>query len=153
MIEVGWARPEGRFRRVFTDMLMPGAAPEQMTWVDELMRRSTTTENAVAFRRPGWTSTSRDLLPLSRRTDPGAARPGRPDEPASTSGRRLAAEIPGARLVALETRQPRAAGGRAGRPVFFAEIAAFLEPDAAASAATRRGRPPPRPHRRPHAGR
>ena len=35
MIEVGWARPEGRFRRVFTDMLIPGATPEQMTWVDD----------------------------------------------------------------------------------------------------------------------
>ena len=46
MIQVGWARPEGRFRRVFTDMLMPGATPEQMTWVDELMRMSTSTENA-----------------------------------------------------------------------------------------------------------
>ena len=29
-----------------------------MTWVDELMRRSTSTENAVAFRRAAaWTST------------------------------------------------------------------------------------------------
>jgi pimeloyl-ACP methyl ester carboxylesterase len=63
MIEVGWARPEGRFRRVFTDMLMPGATPEQMSWVDALMRISTSTENAVAFKRARQDVDVTDLLP------------------------------------------------------------------------------------------
>ena len=39
MIEVGWARPEGRFRRVFTDALMPGATPG----ADDLGRRADAT--------------------------------------------------------------------------------------------------------------
>ena len=82
MIEVGWARPEGRFRRVFTDALMPGASPEQMTWVDELMRRSTSTENAVAFRRARMNVDVTDLLPQIAGADPGHALPRRPDQPA-----------------------------------------------------------------------
>lgn len=62
MIQVGWARPEGRFRRVFTDALIPGATPEQMTLVDELMRRSTTADNAVAFRQARMNVDVSDLL-------------------------------------------------------------------------------------------
>ena len=75
MIEVGWARPEGRFRRVFTDALMPGATPEQMTWVDELMRRSTT--HRERRRVPPGPDGRRRLGPAAaaRRTDPGPARP------------------------------------------------------------------------------
>lgn len=51
MIRVGWARPESEFRRVFTSMMIPGATPEQMTWVDALQRMATSTENAIQARR------------------------------------------------------------------------------------------------------
>ena len=38
MIKVGWARPDSAFRRVFTTMMIPGADEEQMRWLDELQR-------------------------------------------------------------------------------------------------------------------
>ena len=102
MVEVGWARPEGRFRRVFTDMLMPGATPEQMTWVDELMKVSTSTENAVEFRRQRLDVDVSDLLPqLDFPTLVLHARGDQMNE--FSEGRRLAAEIPDARLVTLES--------------------------------------------------
>jgi DNA-binding CsgD family transcriptional regulator len=131
MIEVGWARPEGRFRRVFTDALMPGASPEQMTWVDELMRRSTTTENAVAFRQARMDVDVSDLLPLV--DVPTLVMHSRGDQMNPLEGgRRLAAEIPGAQLVTLETDNHVLLDGEPATDVCFTELAAFLEPDAAA---------------------
>ncbi|MGI5401145.1 hypothetical protein ACQEVG_17125 [Streptomyces sp. CA-135486] len=56
MIRVGWARSDSLFRRVFTNMLIPGASEEQMRWVDALQRMSTSTEKAAALcveRPPG----------------------------------------------------------------------------------------------------
>ena len=38
MIRVGWARPDALFRRVFTNLMIPGATEEQMRWIDELQR-------------------------------------------------------------------------------------------------------------------
>jgi pimeloyl-ACP methyl ester carboxylesterase/DNA-binding CsgD family transcriptional regulator len=133
MIEVGWARPEGRFRRVFTDALMPGATPEQMTWVDELMRRSTTTENAVAFRRARMDVDVSDLLPLI--DVPTLVMHSRGDQMNPLEGgRRLAAEIPGAQLVTLETDNHVLLDGEPATEVCFTELAAFLAPDAEAVA-------------------
>ena len=133
MIEVGWARPEGRFRRVFTDALMPGASPEQMTWVDELMRRSTTTENAVAFRRARMDVDVTDLLP--QLDVPTLVMHSRGDQMNPIAGsRRLAAEIPGARLVTLESDNHVLLDGEPATEVFFAALADFLAPDAAAAA-------------------
>ncbi|HYN73385.1 MAG TPA: alpha/beta fold hydrolase, partial [Nakamurella sp.] len=128
MIEVGWARPEGRFRRVFTDMLMPGATPEQMTWVDDLMRMSTSTANAVAFRQQRRDIDVGDLLP---RVDlPTLVLHARGDQCNDFSeGRRLAAEIPGARLVTLESDNHVLLADEPAWPVFLAEVDAFLEPD------------------------
>lgn len=41
LIRLGWARPESTFRRVFTTSLIPQATEEQMCWVDDLQRMST----------------------------------------------------------------------------------------------------------------
>jgi len=137
MIQVGWARPEGRFRRVFTDALMPGASPEQMTWVDELMRRSTSTENAVAFRQARLDIDVTNLLPWLQL--PTLVMHSRGDQMNPIAGsRRLAAEIPGARLVTLESDNHVLLDGEPATEVFFAALADFLAPDAAtlATAAT-----------------
>jgi pimeloyl-ACP methyl ester carboxylesterase/DNA-binding CsgD family transcriptional regulator len=134
MIQVGWARPEGRFRRVFTDALMPGATPEQMTWVDELMRRSTTAENAVEFRRARMDVDVSALLPLL--DVPTLVMHSRGDQMNPLEGgRRLAAEIPGAQLVTLETDNHVLLDGEPATEVCFTELAAFLAPDAEALAA------------------
>jgi pimeloyl-ACP methyl ester carboxylesterase/DNA-binding CsgD family transcriptional regulator len=128
MVEVGWARPEGRFRRVFTDMLMPGATPEQMTWVDDLMRVSTSTANAVEFRRQRLDVDVSDLLPqLDFPTLVLHARGDQMNEFAE--GRRLAAEIAGARLVTLESDNHVLLEQEPAWPIFLREIDRFLEPD------------------------
>jgi pimeloyl-ACP methyl ester carboxylesterase/DNA-binding CsgD family transcriptional regulator len=131
MIEVGWARPEGRFRRVFTDLLMPGATPEQMTWVDELMRRSTTAENAVAFRRARMDVDVSSLLSQLRLPTLVLHSRGDQINPLD-GGRRLAAEIPGARLVTLESDNHVLLDGEPATDVCFDELATFLAPDTVA---------------------
>jgi len=137
MIEVGWARPEGRFRRVFTDMLMPGATQEQMRWVDELMRTSTSTENAVAFRRARMGIDVSDLLPQVQ--VPTLVLHCRGDQICEVDGgRRLAAEIPGARFVTLESQNHILLDGEPATDVFFDELAAFLAPDAVLTRAVAR---------------
>jgi len=134
MIEVGWARPEGRFRRVFTDMLMPRATPEQMTWVDDLMRVSTSTENAVAFRQQRMDVDVSPLLPeLDLPTLVLHARGDQMNELAA--GRMLAAGIPGARLVTLESDNHILLADEPAWPVFLDEVNEFLEPDRATLAA------------------
>jgi DNA-binding CsgD family transcriptional regulator len=128
MIEVGWARPEGRFRRVFTDMLMPGATAEQMTWVDALMRTTTSTENAVEFRRQRREVDVTDLL-----TDldlPTMVVHARGDQMVDlTNGRLLAAGIPGARLVTLESDNHILLADEPAWPVFLREVTEFVAAD------------------------
>lgn len=146
MIKVGWARPEGRFRRVFTDMLMPGASPEQMTWVDDLMRVSTSAENAIAFRTARLVLDVSDLLPLV--SVPTVVIHARGDQMNPVSGsRRLAAEIAGARLVTLESDNHVLLENEPSWPAFLAELDEFLEPDRVAlqdvTAGTREARSDP----------
>lgn len=46
MIEVGWGRESGAFREVFANLLIPDASKEQLRWIGELQRRSTSPTNA-----------------------------------------------------------------------------------------------------------
>jgi pimeloyl-ACP methyl ester carboxylesterase/DNA-binding CsgD family transcriptional regulator len=128
MIEVGWARPEGRFRRVFTDMLIPGATPEQMTWVDALMRTSTSTENAVEFRRQ---RRNVDVTELLTALDvPTLVLHARGDQMVDlANGRLLAAGIPGARLVTLESNNHVLLADEPAWPVFRREVTEFVAAD------------------------
>ncbi len=113
MVEVGWARPEGRFRRVFTDMLMPGATPEQMTWVDELMKMSTSTDERRRIPAPATRRRRLGSVAAVGLSHSGAACQGRPDERihrGSATGR----GDPGCPSGDARVRQPRPAGGRTG---------------------------------------
>ena len=128
LIEVGWGRPEGRFRRVFTDMFMPGATDEQMLWMDELMRRTTSPENAAAYRRARVGIDVTDLL--ADLQVPTIVMHGRGDQVNPfDEGRALAAAIPGARLVTLETNNHVLLETDPASAVFFAELEQFLAPD------------------------
>ena len=128
MIEVGWARPEGRFRRVFTDMLIPGATPEQMTWVDTLMRTSTSTTNAVQFRRQ---RRDVDVTELLTQLDvPTLVLHARGDQMVDVAnGRLLAAGIPGARLVTLESNNHVLLADEPAWPVFLREVTGWVAAD------------------------
>ena len=46
LIEMGWGREAGAFREVFANLLMPDGGKDQIKWVGELQRRSTSPETA-----------------------------------------------------------------------------------------------------------
>jgi DNA-binding CsgD family transcriptional regulator/esterase/lipase len=132
MVRVGWARPDSLFRRVFTNMLIPGASEEQMRWVDALQRMSTSTENAVRLRAERQGIDVTDLLPgiavptlvLHARGDVMV-----PFEEA----RIIASSIPDSRLVALESNNHILLADEPAWPVFIREVTAFVQPDRAAA--------------------
>jgi pimeloyl-ACP methyl ester carboxylesterase/DNA-binding CsgD family transcriptional regulator len=47
IIRVGWGADTPAFRRVFTELFIPGGTPQQFAWFDELMRRTTRPEIAA----------------------------------------------------------------------------------------------------------
>jgi len=128
MIRVGWARPDSLFRRVFTNLLIPGASEEQMRWVDALQRMSTSTENAA------WTREERQKIDvtalLPHVTTPTLVLHARDDAMIPfEEGRLIASLIPGARLVPLESRNHILLADEAAWSAFRAEVNAFIEPD------------------------
>jgi DNA-binding CsgD family transcriptional regulator len=109
-------------------MFMPGATDEQMHWMDELMRRTTSPENAAAYRRARVGIDVTDLLPDL--DVPTLVMHARGDQVNPFDyGRRLAAAIPGTRLVTLETNNHVLLETDPASSIFFAELEQFLRPD------------------------
>jgi pimeloyl-ACP methyl ester carboxylesterase/DNA-binding CsgD family transcriptional regulator len=132
MIKVGWARPDSTFRRVFTNLLIPGASDEQTGWLDDLQARATSTENAVLARAGRMEADVRDLLP--QLTVPTLVVHARGDRMIGFAlGRELAARIPGARLVTLDSDNHITLADEPAWPVFVDEVSAFLAPDRVAA--------------------
>ncbi|HEX6353334.1 alpha/beta fold hydrolase [Actinophytocola sp.] len=128
LIKVGWARPDSLFRRVFTSMLIPGATEEQMSWLDELQRVSTSAGNALTARRQRKLANVVDLLP--QLDFPTLVLHSRDDRMNDFSDSRfLASAIAGARLVVLESENHIVLGDEPAWRVFRDEVAAFLAPD------------------------
>jgi pimeloyl-ACP methyl ester carboxylesterase/DNA-binding CsgD family transcriptional regulator len=103
LIRVGWGADTPAFRRLFTELFIPEGTPQQLEWFDELMRRTTrpdvaarimesfgdidVTQRLAMVRAPTLITHSRGdaRIPLAQ-------------------GRLLAAGIPGARFVELDSR-------------------------------------------------
>src|SRR5690348_15445951 len=127
-IRAGWTTPNPAFRRVFSMLFVPNGTPEQMAWYEDLLRHSTTAETAISlFRARGGLNVC-DLAPqVCARTLVMHARDDRvvPVE----EGRLLAALIPDARLVLLESANHILLEHEPAWDVFLSEIAAFLGTD------------------------
>jgi pimeloyl-ACP methyl ester carboxylesterase/DNA-binding CsgD family transcriptional regulator len=136
MIKVGWARPDSTFRRVFTTLMIPKASEEQAGWLDDLQAAATSTDNAVRARATRMRADVRDLLPALDL--PTLVLHARGDRMVGfAEGRELAARIPGARLVALDSDNHITLSDEPAWPVLVAELSGFLAPDrVAATAAT-----------------
>jgi pimeloyl-ACP methyl ester carboxylesterase/DNA-binding CsgD family transcriptional regulator len=128
MIKVGWARPDSVFRRVFTSLMIPGATEEQACWLDALQARATSTDNAMRS------------LAARMRVDVSALLPGlgtpalvihaRDDHMVEFAmGRELAAGIPDARLVTLDSDNHITLCDEPAWAVFVDEVGAFLAAD------------------------
>lgn len=125
LIRVGWARPESEFRRVFTSMMIPGAREEQRVWLDELQRVAVDAETALVSRRERNRADASHLL--ASLTAPALVLHAVGDRMNDFSqARHLASEIPGARLVALQSRNHITLEDEPAWRVYAAELRAFL---------------------------
>jgi pimeloyl-ACP methyl ester carboxylesterase len=124
-IRAGWTSADPTFRHVFSMLFLPQGTPEQMAWYDDLLRTSTTAETAARLFEARGGLDVRDLAPQVRaRTLVVHAREDRvvPVE----EGRLLAALIPDARLVLLESANHILLADEPAWRYFTAELDAFL---------------------------
>ena len=128
LMRQGWGQENPAFRQIFTSMLMPEATPEQAQWFNDLQRITTSPENAVRLRKTIDEIEVSDLL--SRVAVPTLVLHCRDDASVPFDlGRRMAAGIPGARLVALEGRNHLILEDEPAWPRFLREVESFLAED------------------------
>lgn len=103
LIREGWGQENPAFRQLFASLFIPDANPEQVRWFSDLMRTTTRPEIAARILESFGEINVRHLLPKVR--VPTLVVHARDDARIPyEQGRSLAAEIPGARFVTLESR-------------------------------------------------
>jgi pimeloyl-ACP methyl ester carboxylesterase/DNA-binding CsgD family transcriptional regulator len=134
LIRVGWARPTSEFRRVFSSMMIPGGTEEQMRWLDDLQRMAVDAETAVLARSQRQvTDSSGRLAELDLPTLVLHSLGDQMNE--FEHSRHLAANIRGARLVALQSNNHIVLADEPAWSVFLQEVTAFLAEDRAPASA------------------
>ena len=125
VIRVGWGKENPAFRQLFSTMLMPDGTQEQHNWLNELARLSSSPESTALMERAFYQIDVTDLAP--RVTTPTLVLHPRSDAsiPAE-EGRLLAALIPDARFVLLESRNHILVESEPAWTRFLAEVRAFL---------------------------
>ena len=125
LIRMGWGKANPAFRRVFTTLLVPDAAHEQMEWFDELQRISASAETAARMRGAREEVDVAELL--DQVVTPTLVLHAQDDSAAPfEQGRVLASAIPGARFVPLEGRNHILLEDEPAWEVFLRELDAFL---------------------------
>jgi pimeloyl-ACP methyl ester carboxylesterase/DNA-binding CsgD family transcriptional regulator len=128
LIKVGWARPTSEFRRVFTSMMIPDGTEEQKRWIDDLQRMAVDADTAVLARAQRQLADSRGRL--AELDLPTLVLHSRGDQMNEFEvSRHLAANIRGARLVALESDNHIVLADEPAWPVFLRELTDFIAPD------------------------
>jgi pimeloyl-ACP methyl ester carboxylesterase len=125
LMRLGWGQDNPAFRQLFTSQFVPGGTKEQADWFNELQRISTSPADAV-----------RNLLAngdvdvsglLGQVSVPTLVMHARDDARVPfDQGRRLAAGIPGARFVALASRNHLILEDEPAFSRFLQEIHSFL---------------------------
>jgi len=125
IVEQGWGKENPAFRQFFTSLFFPDGTPEQMQWFNDLQRMTTSTENAMRIMRATGELDISDLL--SQVKVPTLVLHCRNDAAVVfDEGRRLAAGIPGAKFVALESRNHLVLESEPAWEKFSSEMTAFL---------------------------
>lgn len=125
LARVGWGRDNPAFRQVFTNLFIPDGTPEQHQWWNELERLTVSPENAARTLEAFYNVDVSALASQVRA--PTLVMHSRGDARVPfDEGRKLAAMIPGARFVPLESRNHVLLENEASWPVFMAEVRDFL---------------------------
>lgn len=125
LMRVGWGQENPAFRQLFTSQFIPEGTKEQADWFNELQRISTSPENAARNLEATSDADVMDLLP--KVSAPTLVMHARDDARVPfDAGRRLAAGIPGARFVPLQSRNHLILEDEPAYARFIEEIASFL---------------------------
>jgi len=124
-IRIGWGQENPAFRQLFTTMQIPQGTEAQKEWLNELARISATPENAATMERAFYHI---DVVDLARQvTTPTLVLHGRSDAGVPfEEGRLLAALIPGARFVPLDSPNHILLEVEPAWARFLAEVHAFI---------------------------
>jgi pimeloyl-ACP methyl ester carboxylesterase/DNA-binding CsgD family transcriptional regulator len=125
IIRMAWDDPTPLFRQVFTAMFLPDGTPQQLEWFDELQRASTSGEIAASLRRA---REEVDVTGVAEQVPvPTLVLHARHDQAVPfAEGRLLAALIPGARFVPLESRNHILLEHEPAWRLFIDELNAFV---------------------------
>ena len=125
LTRLGWGRNNPAFRQIFTTRFVPHAGPEQMEWFNELQLVSASPENAARLMEEFSRIDVRALLgdiqvpTIVFHSEHEAGVP-------FNEGRLLAADIPGARLVPLPSRNHLVLAHEPAWPILLRELGDFL---------------------------
>lgn len=125
LVAIGWGKDNPAFRQMFTSMFMPDAPAENQSWFNELQRISTSPKNACNLLRATGEVDITDRLPLVRAPTL-VLHCNRDMRIPFNSGRELAAGIPGARFVSLDSANHLLPESDSAWPVLLREINEFL---------------------------
>jgi pimeloyl-ACP methyl ester carboxylesterase/DNA-binding CsgD family transcriptional regulator len=125
IVRVGWGAGTAAFRRVFAELLMPEASDEQVEWICELQRRTTTPEIAARIMEVSGDIDVSARLELVR-VPTLVLHPRRDAMVPFDEGRRIAAAIPGARFVELDSSNHVLVEGEPAAERFKVMVGEFL---------------------------
>jgi pimeloyl-ACP methyl ester carboxylesterase len=135
LMRLGWGQENPAFRQMFTSQFIPDANKEQADWFNELQRISSSPADAARnFLANGEVEVNSFL---SQVKVPTLVMHCRHDARVPfEAGRRLAAGIPGARFVPLESRNHIMLEGEPALARFLEELRSFLHSDVGAKLGT-----------------
>ena len=128
LVRLGWGQENPAFRQMFTSQFIPDATKEEADWFNEFQRISCSPEDAARNLLANGEVDVTSLLPQVR--VPTLVMHARHDARVPfESGRRMAAGIPGARFVPLESHNHVLMESEPAFTQFLEEMRAFLQPD------------------------
>jgi pimeloyl-ACP methyl ester carboxylesterase len=128
LMRVGWGQENPAFRQMFTSQFIPGANKEQADWFNEFQRISSSPADAARNLLANGEADVSSLL--SQVKVPTLVMHARHDARVPfESGRRMAAGIPGARFVPLESGNHVMLEGEPALTRFLEELRSFLGAD------------------------
>ena len=125
LMRLGWGQENPAFRQMFTSQFVPDATKEQADWFNDLQRASCSPANAVRYREASAGIDVSELL--GKVSVPTLVMHAREEVRVPfENGRRLAAGIPGARFVPLQSRNHLILEDEPAYLHFREEIRSFL---------------------------
>src|SRR5436305_12794146 len=126
LMRLGWGQENPAFRQMFTSQFIPGATKQQADWFNEFQRICCSAADAARNLLANGEADVSGLLPQVK--VPTLVMHARHDARVPfESGRRMAAAIPGARFVPLESENHIMLEGEPAQARFLEELRAFIE--------------------------